>query len=313
MKASYYFSWPISAAFLLILFSVSLVALPMDHIGEGNIRPPTRRDFEDDRSATTTLQRLGGVVNEVATEQEGNGYVIVPNTDVESKEGDEEPVLVDIFERKNPLSAYMDFARRQRQIVSHLFINEGGETFLSGSSIPETFGGKACQYIVNNYVLTQNQSFVDDYYETLQKNYGDEIAEKVFSKNLRKTACQFGLSSEIVFNSLKQANLEVIGKFCEQLSLKKLENNNLEIQLSRASHALAQDQLHVLASQIKLLLTNAPDAPIESWTRDHPDTRSALARCSEYVITLVDSGMLASNSVLWFQRLSFLRAILLGA
>ncbi len=214
--------------------------------------------------------------------------------------------MLEIPERKNPLNAYLHFASHQNKIIAEIAIDGDGGTFIREDDIAATIGGKVLQFF-----LTKSDSFVTDYYSTLIKNYGQQIADEVFPPSVRSKALQFGLSSQIVFDSLREANSRRLDNIIEQLdavkqtTTKRIQHadSSLEAELSSSGAVanLDQEELWKIANNIKALLGKQPVTPVDA----PPDTRSLSAQYGGHAIQLFDVAMTANSSIIWARRGSF--------
>lgn len=299
----------LSVVLLFLLSPFCALAIPMEHEGEQKVGASAERGGLSGRYQQEHRAR--------SCEEQYLALRAVGRTEERRETPEDSWDFVDLPTRKNPLSAYTRFAARHKQIISYIVINEQGETFLHSEAVPETLGGKALQYIIGNYIFVQNKFFVEDYYQTLRVNYGEEIAQKAFSRSLREEALQFGLSSELISNSLKIAAAEVLRKHLEVLNapenVRQIRDESSENPVGGLTPQQTQQeraQLRDIATQIQQLLHNVPERPREDWSSQHPDTRSDFARYGSWLINIVDVTMTLNNSVVWARRGAFLLQLL---
>ena len=264
------------------------MARPIDHDSE---------NFSHSQEAAEVNGR-----NRDIADNNDNDYVVVDVSREDTNEDDDDQswTILNGSERKNGLSAYAKFANHHNKIISQIVIDEKGETFFQESNITATLGDK-----VLHYFLPKHKFFVDDYYLTLKINYGQQIADQAFPLSLQQKAIQFGLSSEIVFNSLDSANLEKIKEFYQQFSRlqimqpssRKLSQGPFGISIQQEQEGLenrkaafhrAYDELRAFEDHVNKLLKNTPRAHAAFFGEPYPDTRSRLTQVTEMLIQAID-------------------------
>ncbi len=197
---------------------------------------------------------------------------------------------------KDDLKAYLSL--RKNSFVTGSSINDGGNIALRAETIPETLGGKAVQFLGFNH-----RPFVEEYYSVLKKNYGEEIADQVFPEENRKEAIRFGISKEIVFDSLKKAIL---------ISLERLEESEEQRGMSEhdaVQHKESAKDNSLLIKQhlrdLKNLLADVPDASKNGTSGSAPDTRSTFTKMASLLVQATDLTMTAQSSTAWARRTLF--------
>ncbi len=252
-----------------------------------------------------------------------DGYLLLPDNNYEESRKDEAGwSFVKMPHRKNPLSAYQSFAHYPKKIISHISINPEGDTCVNADNAPETFTGKVIQLVLNNYFFTRKKSFVDDYYRTLVLNYGRPIAEIVFPEEIQNKAVQFGLSGEIIFNSLKRANEEALKEILQELTRQEgsdaygeeVQDNSSENQLDGPEYQKFQrERLCLIAKEIQNLLASLPDASndtINLWEKNSFDNRGPVDQYAGALLNTFDTAMIANSSILWLRRAAFVLSLL---
>lgn len=286
-----------SIILLLVLFSTSLIAWPGGDAVKG--MDPSRSRNESEGEAQCRLH-----------EWNDDDYVLIRHDEEDDpvEESDDDNVessslwsLPSLPPRKNPLGAYIEFAQHKNKIISLIVIGELGDTFFREANVAETLGCLALQY-----AFTHNAPFVEDYDWVLEKNYGRVIADKAFPPTLKQQALRFGLSSEIVFNTLKTANQEVLATLSQRFSAKSgMEHDVITtIQTDTPGVVLTQEELCEIVNRVQSLLVNTPNAST-LWNQNYPDTRSCLARNMEVALQVFDSIMLMNNSLMWARRAAY--------
>lgn len=189
--------------------------------------------------------------------------------------------------------AYTHFSQQGSTIAAGFDIdNSTGQIRPIAEPLSGSFGGRLIQIF-----FLKHKPHVDHFYSVLKRKYGEEVALWAFPPEKQHQAAKLGLTSKIVFDTLKK------------ITLKKVAEIALQIQTANPQSSVSSNEEKIaLLSQIenlKKLITELPDAS-ELSKEQYIDTRNTLTTITSLLTRSLDLTMTAQSSIPWVKRAFFL-------